>query len=158
MVGYLDNELLAKENPSTEKPVKKARGGVASRKAKANSMAASAARLKGRSENKPPTTPPAEEESPRPTKAGDLSFVLNQSPSQNGPASRTTPSKSPNIQRPQSQQDVPPTFPPSSPPSELPPNIAEPPPSFTPAEPAHNRIPPPPIFTINSSSHTYKET
>ena len=138
--------MAAKENPTTEKPVKKARGGVASRKAKANSMAASAARLKGKSENKPPTTPPVEEESPRPTtsaKVGDLSFVLNQSPPQNVPASRRTPSKSPNIQRPQSQQDVPPTFPPSSPPPELPPNITEPPPSFTPAEPAHNRIPPP---------------
>ena len=53
MIGYLDNELLAKDNPSAEKPVKKARGGVASRKAKTNSMAASAARSKGKPENRP---------------------------------------------------------------------------------------------------------
>ena len=77
-IGYLDNELLAKENPSAEKPVKKARGGVASRKAKTNSMAASVARSKGKTENKHPPSL-VEEESPRPStttpsKAGDLSF------------------------------------------------------------------------------------
>src|SRR5271170_5970862 len=104
-IGYLDNELFLKENPSAEKPVKKARGGVASRKAKANSMAASAAaaRSKGKGpENRPPSSedqtqmspppPPAStiDEEPRrtttPSKVGDLSFVLN-APSHSPPQS-----------------------------------------------------------------------
>ena len=143
MVGYLDNELLAKENPAAEKPVKKARGGVASRKAKTNSLAASAARSKGKPENKPPSSPSAvEEESPQPTtaaKAGDLSFVLN-TPARS--PSRSTFAKSPNVPSVKKEQPLPLPPPTSSPPppSEMAASIIEPPPSFTPAEPAHNRI------------------
>jgi hypothetical protein len=126
MIGYLDNELWLKENPSAEKPVKKARGGVASRKAKANSIAAHAAKAK-KSENQPSTNPTLEEDVSRtstPSKAGDLSFVLNGPP---GSPPRSTPSKSPNIQpvkQPQPQAPSAPSFIDSAP-------------SFT-AEPAHN--------------------
>lgn len=129
MTGYLDNELWLKENPSAEKPVKKARGGVASRKAKANSIAAHAAKAK-KSENQPSLNPPlVEEDASRtstPSKAGDLSFVLNGPP---GSPPRTTPSKSPNVQpvkQAQSQAHPAPSFTESAP-------------SYT-AEPAHNRI------------------
>ena len=140
MTGYLDNELLAKDNPSAEKPLKKARGGVASRKAKTNSMVASAARSKGKSDSKHPPSV-VEEESSHPSttasKAGDLSFVLNapaQSPPR--PTSRSTPTNSPNVQsvkHPQTHTES------SPPPAELFPSVPEPPPTFTPAEPAHNR-------------------
>jgi hypothetical protein len=119
--------------------VKKARGGVASRKAKANSIAASAARSKGKPENQQPTAqhsspPPSEvleDEQPSvstPSKVGDLSFVLN------GPSDsprQTTPSKSPNLQSVKQQPKETPTS-----------TVLEPPPTFTPAEPAHNRIVP----------------
>ena len=136
MIGYLDNELLAKDNPSAEKPVKKARGGVASRKAKTNSMVASAARSKGKSDNKHPSSV-TEEESPHPStttpsKAGDLSFVLN-APAQ---SPRSTPTKSPHVQPVKHPQTHPESSPP---PAELVPSVLEPPPTFTPAEPAHNR-------------------
>ena len=145
-LGYLDNELYLKENPSAEKPVKKARGGVASRKAKANSMAASAAaaRSKGKGpENRPPSSddptqisppppiPSTIDEEPHrtttPSKAGDLSFVLN-APSHSPP--RSTPSKSPNVQAVKESA------------SKTTPTVSEPPPTFTPAEPAHNRTTP----------------
>jgi len=118
-VGYLDNEQWLKENPTAEKPVKKARGGVASRKAKANSIAVHAAKpSKSKSENQP-----GEEESRNstPSKAGDLSYVLN------GPNSppRSTPSKSPNVQAVK----------------ETKPGLAnDAAPAFGPTEPAHNRI------------------
>ena len=136
IIGYLDNELLAKDNPSADKPVKKARGGVASRKAKTNSLVASAARSKVKPDNKH-TPSVVEEESPHasttiPSKAGDLSFVLN-APAQ---SPQSTPTKSPNVQPVKHPQ----THPESSPtPAELVPGIPEPPPTFTPAEPAHNR-------------------
>jgi hypothetical protein len=140
MVGYLDNELLAKENPSAEKPLKKARGGVASRKAKTNSMVASAARSKGKADTKHPPSV-IEDESSHPStaasKAGDLSFVLN-APAQSPPRStpRSTPTRSPKVQSVKHPQIHPES---SSPPAELFPSVPEPPPTFTPAEPAHNR-------------------
>ena len=134
---------MAKDNPTADKPIKKARGGVASRKAKANSMAASAARSKGKSEKiQAPSSPSIEDESSRralaSSKAGDLSFVLN-APTRSPPgnAHRNTPSKSPNALARQHQQSSPP---PSSPPPETETAAIIPePPGFTPAEPAHNR-------------------
>jgi hypothetical protein len=130
-VGYLDNEQWLKENPSAEKPVKKARGGVASRKAKANSIALHAARAsKPKTENE--TATPIPEEASRnstPSKAGDISFVLN------GPSSppRSTPTKSPNGQAVKMTKPAPT----SVPLVELPPPSV---PAPAPAEPAHNRI------------------
>src|SRR5437762_1416893 len=101
-------------------------------------MAASVARSKGKTENKHPPSL-VEEESPRPStttpsKAGDLSFVLNvtQSPPRNNP--RSTPSKSPNVHPVKQSQTSPPPQEPLS-------SVPEPPPTFTPAEPAHNRTP-----------------
>ena len=141
MIGYLDSELLAKENPLAEKPMKKARGGVASRKAKTNSMVASAARSKAKSDNK--HAPVIEEElshpsATTPSKAGDLSFVLNE-PAQSPPQSntQTTPTKSPNVHPVKHPQTHPESSPP---PAELFSSVAEqPPPTFTPAEHVHNR-------------------
>ena len=143
MAGYLDNELFLKENPSAEKPVKKARGGVASRKAKANSMAASAAaaRSKGKGpENRPPSSDDLTQMSPPPpapssideelrqtdtlSKVGDLSFVLN-APSHS--SARSAPSKSLTTQAVKESA------------AKFMPTVPEPPPTFTPAEPAHNR-------------------
>jgi hypothetical protein len=119
----LDNELYLKENPSAEKPSKKARGGVASRKAKANSIAAHAARSKGKLENQPPSSTIDEESNshPSPSKAGDLSFVLNGPPG-SPPAST---SKSPNVQPVKQTSTL---------------SDSGPLPGFTPAEPSHNRI------------------
>jgi hypothetical protein len=119
MLGYLDNEIWLKENPSAEKPPKKARGGVASRKAKANSIAVHAARVRG--VDVPP--PPMEEETSRhstPSKAGDINFVLN--------APAGSPPLSPSVKSPIEQAVKPP------------PSVTSELPGFTPAEPAHNRI------------------
>lgn len=122
-IGYLHNEAYLKEIPSAEKQVKKARGGVASRKAKASSLAAHAARPKGGDAEVQRLPGSAVEEestghSP-PSKAGDLRFVLN------GPSDSSPPtSKSPS--RPSGKQHT------SS--------VDGPPPIFTPAEPVHNRI------------------
>ena len=143
-----------------EKPAKKARGGVASRKAKANSIAASAARSRGKTENKVPApSPEAEEESPSSmtmqSKVGDLSFVLN-APTQSSPQSNphSTPTKSPN------GQPVKHSLPHSSSPlpSEQAASLSETRPSFTStaAEPAHNRISPKAVI-IDDSSCTHKE-
>jgi len=144
MTGYLDNELWLKENPSAEKPVKKARGGVASRKAKANSIAVHAAKAR-KPENQPSTAPPLEDDASRtstPSKAGDLSFVLNGPP---GSPPRSTPSKSPNAQSVKQPQSHAPTAP----------SFTESAPSFT-AEPAHNCT----LFSfgsVNGSASTDKE-
>jgi hypothetical protein len=126
MIGYLDNELWLKENPSAEKPAKKARGGVASRKAKASSIAAHAAKAR-KQENQPPPNPPFEDDISRtstPSKAGDLSFVLNAHP---GSSPRSTPSKSPNMQPVKHPQL----------PAPAAPSLTESATSLT-AEPAHN--------------------
>jgi hypothetical protein len=139
MIGYLDSELLAKENPLAEKPMKKARGGVASRKAKTNSMVASAARSKAKSENL--HAPVIEEESSHPSattpsKVGDLSFVLNE-PAQSPSNPQNTPTKSPTVHPSKHPQTHPESSPP---PAELFSSVVEPPPpTFTPAEHVHNR-------------------
>lgn len=104
--------MYLKENPSAEKPPKKARGGVASRKAKANSIATHAARTR-------PTLPPFEDDGSRqstPSKAGDLSFVLNAAPSGSPPQSPKSPNPKPTA-----------------------PSFSDPP-GFTAVEPAHNRM------------------
>jgi hypothetical protein len=150
----LSNELLQKENPSGDKPPKKARGGVASRKAKANSIAASAARSKGKLENQqltarqssPPHSEAPDDETPRtttPSKVGDLSFVLNAT--SHSPTG-ATPSKSLNVQAANQQKD------------DTAPGASDPPPSFTPAEPAHNRIDPVIMLVYDGSACTDKET
>lgn len=128
IIGYLDNELWLKENPSAEKPAKKARGGVASRKAKASSIAAHAAKAR-KPENQPLPNPSFEDDisqTSTPSKAGDLSFVLNAPP---GSPPRSTPSRSPNMQ-PAKQPQLP---------APAAPSLTESAPSFT-AEPAHNCI------------------
>ena len=127
MAGYLESEQTARENPTGDKPVKKARGGVASRKAKANSIALSVARLKGTKEKDVPSSSVMEEESPTlpattSTKAGDISFVLNTSSSP-GTSPRTAKSQQTPQAKPERSSN------------------ANAPPSFVPKdEPAHNRI------------------
>lgn len=118
--------MYLKENASGDKPVKKARGGVASRKAKANSIAAHAVRSKAKADNVS-SQPQVAEQSTRSanlSKAGDLSFVLND-PSGSSPP-RHSSLKSSNTQ-PSKQQQSQPT--PSSEQSQ----------GFAPTEPAHNR-------------------
>jgi len=132
LAGYLESEQTARENPTGDKPVKKARGGVASRKAKANSIALSVARLKGTKEKDAPSSSVMEEESPTQpattsTKTGDISFVLNSS-SPPGTSPRTP--KFQNTSLKQTPQGKPERS-----------SNANAPPSFVPKdEPAHNRI------------------
>jgi hypothetical protein len=113
----------------TDKPVKKARGGVASRKAKANSIAINAARTKMKEKDAPSSSAIEEEslqETTTPVKAGDISFVLN-APSSSPPGRSPRVAKSPNTSFKQTPQTKP----------ERPSN-ADTPPSFVPNEPAHN--------------------
>jgi Ino eighty subunit 1 len=120
---YLDSEQHLKENSSTDKLTKKSRGGIASRQLKAKSIAAQAARTKVKIEK---TQNEAEESrNSTPSKAGDLSFVLNEPQS----PPRSTPSKSPHL-HPQGK----------STPARSTPGFAEQPPSFAQNEPAHNRM------------------
>lgn len=122
MIGYLDNEQWLKENPTAEKPVKKARGGVASRKAKVNSITAHASRSsKSKGENHPPAIDDGSRNS-TPSKAGDISFVLNGST----PPPRSTPNRSP-IVHPVKQSGTHAA------------TVKESTPSSAPAEPTHNR-------------------
>ena len=126
MKGYLDNELNAKGNPSAERPVKKARGGIASRKAKVNSMAAHSGRSKPGDES---VAIPAEEtpHTTTPSKAGDIGFVLN-GPS-SSPPSQVTPLKRPKSRPAKQQQEQKPSAPKDD-------EIH----GFAAAEPAHNRV------------------
>jgi len=126
-VGYLDNEQWLKDNPPADKPIKKARGGVASRKAKANSIALHAAKpSKPKSENQHSGAMPEEgSRNSTPSKAGDLSYVLN-GPS--SPPPKSTPSKSPMVLHTKDSKVTPTSAP-----------VADLPPTFGPVEPAHNR-------------------
>ena len=142
IAGYLDSELYLKENASGDKPVKKARGGVASRKAKANSIAAHAVRSKAKAENAS-SQPQVGEQSTRSanlSKAGDLSFVLND-PSASSPP-RHASLKSSSTQPSKQQQNQ------STPGSEQ----AQ---GFAPTEPAHNRTSL--ILPTDVSSRTHKK-
>jgi hypothetical protein len=119
-LGYLDNEAYLKENYPAEKPVKKARGGVASRKAKTSSMEAHAVRSKGKGHENQNISSAIDDDSmsnPPSFKAGDLNFVLN---TPHSPGARSG--------SPDAQSDVHRT-----------PNAGGSNPSFTPSEPAHNR-------------------
>lgn len=120
----MDNELYNKDKEQPDKTSKKARGGVASRKAKTSSMVAHASRTKTKSENQDPNQS-FEEESPHSkpsSKVGDLSFVLN-APAHSPP--KPSASKSPSYQKQPSQAPAP--------------SFVETGPGFTSGEPAHNR-------------------
>jgi len=103
--------------------VKKARGGVASRKAKVSSITAHASRSsKFRGENHPPAPDDGSRNS-TPSKAGDISFVLNGST----PPPQSTPSKSPTV-HPVKQSGTNTA------------TVKDSIPSSAPAEPTHNRM------------------
>jgi len=121
MIGYLANELN-QDNQTADKTVKKARGGVASRKAKTSSMVAHAARLK-KQENQDPNQTYEEESHNKPSsRTGDLSFVLNapDHPRSKPHSGKTLPSQKPSSQPPA-------------------PSFVESGSSFASGEPAHNR-------------------
>ena len=129
IVEYLDSEHSLKENPATEKPVKKARGGFPARNKKVtrSSVSNHATRVRSKLDD----SQAVEEDVSRhssPSKAGDISFVLN------APTSplEVAPSKSTNAHPQTNTTPVTNT---------TTPGFAEHAPTFTSTEPTHNRNP-----------------